>query len=193
MFGCADVPCRQCSAIVERVGKRIPREVREGAKRREGAVMNVEELSSIAVDCGLRVHKDLGPGLLESAYEAVLAHLMTQKGLSVERQKVIPITYNGLIVEQGFRADLIIENKLLIELKTVERLLPLHARQVRTYLIFTGLKVGLLMNFSNEKFTDGLKRIVNSHNDTRNSLLRINQASSQTFAPSRPSREIENG
>jgi GxxExxY protein len=154
--------------------------------------MNVEELSAIAVDCGLRVHKDLGPGMLESAYEAVLAHLLTQNGLSVQRQKVIPITYNNLIIEQGFRADLIIENKLLIELKTVERLSQLHARQVRTYLKFTGLTVGLLMNFSTEKFTDGLERIVNNHGDTSNSLLEINQAPSRSFAPSRPSREIKN-
>lgn len=155
--------------------------------------MNVEELSAVAVDCGLRVHKDLGPGMLESAYEAVLAHLLTQNGLAVERQKIIPITYNGLVVEQGFRADLIIENKLLIELKTVERLSLVHSRQVRTYLKFTGLTVGLLMNFSNEKFTDGLKRIVNNHDDTSNSLLGINHAPSRIFAPSRPSREIKNG
>lgn len=152
--------------------------------------MDVEELSAIAVDCGLQVHKDLGPGMLESAYEAVLAHLLMKKGLSVERQKVIPITYAGLEIEQGFRADLIIENQLLIELKTVERLSMVHARQVRTYLKFTGLHVGLLMNFSSEKFTDGLKRIVNNHIATQNSRLDINQNPSRTFASSRPSREI---
>ena len=153
--------------------------------------MDVEELSAIAVDCGLQVHKDLGLGMLESAYEAVLAHLLMKKGLSVERQKVIPITYTGLEIEQGFRADLIIENQLLIELKTVERLSLVHARQVRTYLKFTGLHVGLLMNFSSEKFTDGLKRIVNNHFATQNSRLDINQNPSRTFASSRPSREIK--
>ncbi len=136
--------------------------------------MDVEELSAIAVDCGLKVHRELGPGMLESAYEAVLAHLLDKKGLFVERQKVIPIIYDGLLVEQGFRADLIIENKLLIELKTVERLSPLHARQVMTYLKFTGLSVGLLTNFSCEKFTDGLKRLVNNHRQTSNSLLKVN-------------------
>lgn len=153
--------------------------------------MDVEELSAIAVDCGLQVHKDLGPGMLESAYEAVLAHLLMKKGLSVERKKVIPITYAGLEIEQGFRADLIIENQLLIELKTVERLSLVHARQVRTYLKFTGLHVGLLMNFSSEKFTDGLKRIVNNHFATQNSRLDINQNPSRTFASWRPSREIK--
>jgi GxxExxY protein len=137
--------------------------------------VDVEQLSAIAVDCGLKVHRELGPGMVESAYEAVLAHLLTKQGLSVERQKVIPIIYDGLVVDQGFRADLIIENTLLIELKTVERLSLLHARQVKTYLKFTGITVGLLMNFSCEKFTDGLKRIVNNHRDTANSRLRINQ------------------
>ena len=153
--------------------------------------MDVEELSAIAVDCGLQVHKDLGPGMLESAYEAVMAHLMMKKGLSVERQKVIPITYDGLVIEQGFRADLIVEGQLLIELKTVERMSLVHARQVRTYLKFTGLHVGLLMNFSTEKFTDGLKRIVNNHFATENSRLSINHSPSRSFAPSRPSREIK--
>lgn len=168
----------------------ISREEREGAKIREGVVLDIERLSAIAVDCGLQVHRDLGPGMLESAYEAVLAHLLEKHGLSVERQKVIPIVYDGLIIEQGFRADLILENKLLIELKTVERLSLVHARQVKTYLKFTGLALGLLMNFSQERFVDGLKRIVNDHNDTANSLLRINQESSRSFAPSRSSREM---
>ncbi|MGC1469170.1 MAG: GxxExxY protein [Sphingorhabdus sp.] len=154
--------------------------------------MDVEQLSAIAVDCGLKVHKDLGPGMLESAYEAVLARLLMKRGLSVERQKVIPISYDGLIIEQGFRADLIVEDMQLIELKTVEKLSLVHARQVRTYLKFTGLHVGLLMNFSTEKFTDGLKRIVNNHVATQNSLLNINQTPSRSFAPSRPSREIKN-
>ena len=141
----------------------------------KGVVMDVEELSAVAVDCGLQVHRDLGPGMLASAYEAVLAHILSKRGLFVERQKVIPIIYDGFIVEQGFRADIIIENKLLIELKTVERLSPLHARQVTTYLKFTGLSVGLLMNFSSEKFTDGLKRLVNNHRETSKSLLKVNR------------------
>jgi GxxExxY protein len=153
--------------------------------------LDVEELSAIAVDCGLKVHMDLGPGMLESAYEAVLAHLLMQKGLSVERQKVIPITYQGLAIDQGFRADLVIDGQLLIELKTVERLLPVHARQVMTYLKFTGLRVGLLMNFSGATFKEGLKRLVLQHSDTIKSNLRINQNPSHSFAPSRPSREID--
>ena len=136
--------------------------------------MDVEELSAIAVDCGLKVHRELGPGMLESAYEAVLAHLLAKRGLNVERQKVIPIIYDGSIIEQGFPADIVVENRLLIELKTVERLLPVHARQVTTNLKFMNLPIGLLMNFSSEKFVDGLKRLVNNHNETSKSALKIN-------------------
>lgn len=136
--------------------------------------MDVEELSAIAVDCGLQVHRDLGPGLLESAYETVLSHLLAKRGLNIERQKIIPIAYDGLIIDQGFRADIVIENKLLLELKAVERLSPVHARQVTTYLKFMDLRVGLLMNFSCEKFSDGLRRLVNNHRQTSNSRLSIN-------------------
>lgn len=137
--------------------------------------MDVEELSAIAVDCGLQVHRDLGPGMLESAYEAVLAHLLAKRGLNVERQKVIPIAYDGLIIDPGLRADIVIENKLLIELKAVERLSPVHARQVTTYLKFMNLPVGLLMNFSCEKFSEGLRRLVNNHRETSNSRLSVNR------------------
>ena len=137
--------------------------------------MDVEELSAIAVDCGLQVHRDLGPGMLESAYETVLAHLLAKRGLNVERQKTVPIAYDGLIIDQGFRADIVIENKLLIELKAVERLSPVHARQVMTYLKFMNLPVGLLMNFSSVKFTEGLRRLVNNHRETSNSRLSVNR------------------
>ena len=130
--------------------------------------------------------------MLESAYEAVLAHLLTGRGLSVERQKLIPLHYAGLVIDQGFRADLVVEGRLLIELKAVERLSLVHGRQVLTYLKFMNLPIGLLMNFSTEKFRDGLRRIVNNHVDTTNSRLAINQTSSRTFAPSRSSRETDN-
>ncbi len=155
--------------------------------------MNVKQLSAIAVDCGLRVHRDLGPGMLESAYEAVLAHLLEKHRLFVERQKVIPIMYDSVVIEKGFRADIIVEQKLLLELKTVERLSLVNARQVMTYLKFINLHVGLLMNFFGEKFKDGLKRIVNNHHETANSALAINQNSSRSFATSQPSREIGTG
>ncbi len=140
--------------------------------------MHVEEVASLAVDCGLQVHKDLGPGLLESAYETVLAHLFEKKGLFVERQVIVPIQYEGLVIDQGFRADLIVEKSLVIELKSVERIAPVHAKQLLTYLRFLNMPVGLLMNFSADKFTDGLRRIVNNHSDTVGSKLRMHRQSS---------------
>ncbi len=137
--------------------------------------MDVEELSQIAVDCGLRVHKGLGPGLLESAYEAVLAELLVRRGLFVERQKLIPIRFENLEIDAGFRADLLIEGKLLIELKAIEKTAPVHGKQVLTYLRFLDLPVGLLMNFGADTFREGLRRIVNNHQNTARSSLRVNQ------------------
>lgn len=137
--------------------------------------MDVEEIAAIAVDCGLQVHRELGPGLLESAYETVLAHLLTKRGLDVKTQVIVPITYDGIIIDQGFRADIIAEGKVLIELKSVERLMPVHGKQVLTYLRFLNLPVGLLMNFSSETFREGLKRIVNNHHQTESSRLNIHQ------------------
>ena len=125
--------------------------------------MEVERVATIAIECGLRIHRELGPGLLESAYEAVLAHTLEQHGLSVERQRLVPITFEGFVVEGGFRADLLIENCLLIELKSIDRLAPVHAKQVLTYLRFLELPVGLLMNFGGDTFKEGLRRLVNNH------------------------------
>ena len=137
--------------------------------------MHVEEIASIAVDCGLKLHKDVGPGLLESAYENMLMYPLEKRGLRVERQVTVPIRYEGLSIEQGFRADLIVEKQILIELKSVERLLPIHRMQVVTYLRFLNLSVGLLMNFSSDQFKNGLSRIVNDHSDIAGSTLRMHQ------------------
>ena len=127
--------------------------------------MDVEEIASTAVDCGLSIHRRIGPGLLESAYEIVLAHALEARGLTVERQKLISIRYEGLTIEAGFRADIVVEKILLIELKSIDRLAPVHAKQVLTYLRFLNLPVGLLMNFGGPTFKEGLKRIVNNHAD----------------------------
>lgn len=125
--------------------------------------MEVEGLAAIAIDCGLYVHRKVGPGLLESAYEAVLAHELGRRGLIVERQRVVAIQIDDLHIEAGFRADIIVEDRLLIELKSVDRLAPVHTKQVLTYLRFLKLPVGLLMNFGGETFKEGLRRIVNNH------------------------------
>lgn len=137
--------------------------------------MDIEGLASIAVDCGLTVHRELGPGLLESAYETVLAALLAQRGLFVERQKLIPIRFRDLVIQEGFRADILVERSLLIELKAVEKLLPVHGKQVLTYLRFMNLPVGLLMNFNVPMFREGLRRIVDNHTRTASSPLKINR------------------
>jgi GxxExxY protein len=135
--------------------------------------MHVEDIARIAVHCGLQVHRDLGPGLLESACETVLTHLLEKQGIEVQRQVIVSIQYDGLQIDQGFRADIIAGKSMLIELKAVERLAPVHSKQVLTYLRFLNMPLGVLMNFSSEKFTGGLRRIVNNHTDNSGSTLRI--------------------
>jgi GxxExxY protein len=122
---------------------------------------DVEELARAAVDFGYRVHTELGPGLLESVYEAVLAARLTAAGLRVERQKALPISLPDLTINEGFRVDLLIERTLIIEVKSVERLAGVHAKQLLTYLRLARQPVGLLMNFGGETFREGLKRVVN--------------------------------
>ena len=137
--------------------------------------MNVEELSAEVVDAAFHLHKDLGPGLLESVYEVVLAKMLEEKGLAVERQKSIPTYYAGLRFDEGFRADLIVEGTLLIELKYVENLAAVHGKQVLTYLRLLSLPLGLLINFGSATFKEGIKRVVNNHSNFASSHLRVNQ------------------
>ena len=147
---------------------------REG-KGAKGGGVDVEHIASIAVDCGIKLHQRVGPGLLESAYEIVLAHALEARGLTVERQKIIPIVIDGILIENGFRADLLVENALLIELKSIDRLSAVHAKQVLTYLRFLELPLGLLMNFGGETFKEGLRRVVNRHGTVEGSALRIHK------------------
>ena len=137
--------------------------------------MELEELARIVVDCGFKVHTGLGPGLLESVYEVVLAHTITQRGLHVQRQYPVPIEFEGITFAQGFRADLLIEERLLVELKSVELLAPVHSKQVLTYLRLLHLPLGLLINFGAPTFKAGIKRIVNNHVDFAKSSLHIYQ------------------
>ncbi len=134
--------------------------------------MDLEDIVSIAVDCGLRTHKGLGPGLLESAYQAVLGELLRRKGLSIQQELTIPIRFEDMAIDKGFRADIIMEGKLLIELKSVERLAPVHAKQVLTYLRLANLPLGLLMNFGGETFKEGLRRIANGYYDKNTTYRR---------------------
>ncbi len=152
--------------------------------------MNVEEISAQVVDAAYHLHHDLGPGLLESVYEVVLARLLEQRGLKVERQKPVPITFAGLYFDEGFRADLIVEGMLVVELKSVENMLPVHGKQLLTYLRLLNLPLGLLINFGSATFKDGIKRIVNNHSDFASSRLRVNTCfDSDCLTRSREERE----
>lgn len=124
--------------------------------------MSENELSKIIVNTAYHIHSKLGPGLLESVYEEIMYYELTKQGLSVERQKGIPVLWDELKMEIGFRADLIVENKVVIELKSVESIAPIHPKQLLTYLKLTGLKLGLLINFNETLIKNGITRIVNN-------------------------------
>jgi GxxExxY protein len=124
---------------------------------------DIEELARIAVDCGYKLHQALGPGLLESVYEACLSESLAKRGLIVERQKPVPIRYEGIVLDEGFRIDLLVEGRLLIELKSTEAYASVHAKQVITYLRLMELPLGLLMNFGCATFKEGLRRLVNNY------------------------------
>ena len=124
--------------------------------------MTENELSKIIVDCCYQIHVSLGPGLFESVYEEILYHELINQGLRVERQKPIPVIWKEVKMEQGFRADLIIDNKVIIEIKSVEAIAPVHLKQLLTYLRLTNLKLGLLINFNEVLIKDGITRIVNN-------------------------------
>lgn len=124
---------------------------------------DLEDLARIAVDCGFKLHEALGPGLLESVYEACLFLSLAARGLRVERQKSVPIRYEDVVLDEGFRVDLLVESQLLIELKSTEGHAPVHAKQVITYLRLMDLPLGLLMNFGAATFKEGVRRIANNY------------------------------
>jgi GxxExxY protein len=126
------------------------------------------------------LHKEIGPGLLESVYEALLAASLGQKGIKLDRQKPIELRYAGLVFAEGFRADLILEDRLIIEVKSVDRLAPVHSKQMLTYLRLLNLPLGILMNFGGATFREGLKRVVHQHSDFASSRLRVHRAAPPT-------------
>jgi len=119
------------------------------------------EIGTIVVDAAYHLHRGLGPGLLESVYEVTLARALEKRGLRVTRQVPIPFEYDGERFNEGFRADLIVESKVLIELKSVERTAPVHKKQVLTYLRLADLRLGYLLNFGSELMKDGTTRLIN--------------------------------
>ncbi|MFO0794794.1 MAG: GxxExxY protein [Candidatus Brocadiaceae bacterium] len=124
-------------------------------------MMNENEIGEIIVDAAVAVHRKLGPGLLESVYEVILAYELKKRGLSVDRQVSIPIEYNGIKFDEGFRVDILVETKVIIELKSVESVNKAHKKQVLTYLRLKGLKLGHLLNFGEAFMKDGISRIIN--------------------------------
>ena len=119
------------------------------------------EIASVIVDSSFHIHTSLGPGLLESVYEEILYYELNKKGLFVERQKPIPVIWSGVKMDIGFRSDLVVEKKVIVEIKSVEAFAPVHPKQLLTYLKLTNLKLGLLINFNVPLIKDGIKRIVN--------------------------------
>jgi GxxExxY protein len=131
--------------------------------RREGRQepsVEVDALARTLVDAGLKVHRTLGPGLLESVYEHCLAHELEQRGLSVSRQVPLPIIYDGVALEAGYRLDLVVNDRIIVEVKAVEALSRLHEAQILTYLRLSRIPLGFLMNFNVDLFKNGLKRII---------------------------------
>jgi GxxExxY protein len=122
--------------------------------------MRENEIGTVVIETAIAVHRELGPGLFETVYEVVLAHELAQRGLKVERQVPIPIAYKGIRFDEGFRADMIVEGKVIMELKSVESVTPAHKKQLQTYLRLTGCKLGYLLNFGEALMKNGITRCV---------------------------------
>ena len=127
--------------------------------------MNENEIAKQILEAAFVVRTKLGPGLLESVYEVVLAHELRKQGLLVERQKPMPITYDGVRFDEAYRADLLVDSRVIVELKSVETTAPLHAKQVLTQLRMSGLKLGLLINFGQAHLKNGIRRLINAQID----------------------------
>ena len=130
---------------------------------------DIDVVSGDVLDVALRLHRDLGPGLLESVYEAVLAGRLVAMGYTVARQRPIDIEFEGLRFEAAFRIDLLVDDRLVVEIKSVERLLPVHAKQLLTYLRLTKQPVGLLINFGGDTLKEGVRRLVNNYRPSASS------------------------
>ena len=132
--------------------------------------MTENEIAKQILDAAFVVHTSLGPGLLESVYEVVLAYELKKKGLTTAREKPMPILYDNIRFDEAFRSDLVVNGRVIAELKSVEALLPVHAKQLLTQLRLSGLKLGLLINFGEAHLKNGIKRVINGHLDAENPL-----------------------
>ena len=122
--------------------------------------MKFDELSKKVIGCALEVHRNLGPGLLESTYEQCLAHELKCEGIPFMLQHPLPVNYNGIKLDCGYRVDLFVDNKIIVELKSVDKVLPIHQAQLLTYMKLAGIKIGLLINFNVQFMKEGIKRMV---------------------------------
>ena len=122
--------------------------------------MELNQITGIIIGCAIDIHRQLGPGLLESVYEACLRHEIQKKGLKVEQQVVFPLIYEDIYMELGYLVDLLVEKIIVVEIKSIEALADIHQAQVLTYLKFSGAKVGLLINFNEKKLVNGIKRLI---------------------------------
>lgn len=125
--------------------------------------MLINEITSIIIEESIYIHRTVGPGLFESVYEELLSFRLVKRGLQIQKQKAVPVIFEEVKMDIGFRADLIVENKVLVEIKSVEALANIASMQTLTYLRFTGISIGLLINFNVEKLKDGIKRIANNY------------------------------
>lgn len=119
-----------------------------------------QDVTNAVINGAIEVHRELGPGLLESAYEACLHHTLTRDGITVQRQVTLPIFFDGQRIDAGYRIDLLVDNSVIVELKSVDELEPVHEAQLLTYLRLSGYRVGLLMNFNKKRMRDGIKRLI---------------------------------
>ncbi|MCA1628508.1 MAG: GxxExxY protein [Acidobacteria bacterium] len=124
--------------------------------------MSGNEVSGLIIEAAMKVHTALGPGLLENAYEACLVHELRKKRLQVETQVTLPVIYDGVRIDVGYRIDVLVEDSVIVELKAIEKLLPLQQAQLLSYLKLSGKKIGLLINFNVTHLRDGIKRMVNN-------------------------------
>ena len=169
---------------IQRVGESAQEEGQAHAKprSREGQggerSLELEEVARVVVDAAFRLHRDLGPGLLEGAYEVLLSRSLMKAGLKVERQKSITVEYDDMVLADAFRIDLLVDERLIVELKSIEAFTKVNSKQLLTYLRLTKQPLGLLINFGAASFSDGIKRVVNGHKDFAASRLRVNQSPS---------------
>jgi GxxExxY protein len=140
----------------------------------------LDDITDAIIDCGIQIHKRFGPGLFELFYEVLLAHALRKRGFKVERQKPISFEYDGVFFKEVFRCDLLVDDEVIVELKSIEALAPVHSKKLLTYLRVADKRVGLLMNFGQETLKEGIRRVVNGFPRCSPSRLRVNHGPAES-------------